>query len=103
MVRSNFGHGPHYLRSGIARSVGDRPHSRRVSPQVVEVSWKITNEPQENVHRGRLNVSPGFPSRDGVTAQTKETPEFHLGESQALPERPDLVRGQEAILPPVQV
>ena len=45
--------------------------------EVVEASREIANEPQENVHSGRPNVFPGFPSRDGVVAEAQESPEFN--------------------------
>ncbi len=48
--------------------------------QVLEAARQIPDQTQQHVHRGRLHVPTGFPTRERVAAEPEELGKFNLGQ-----------------------
>src|SRR6266540_7558820 len=74
-----------------------RTPSRRMFAQVLEAARQIPDQTQQHVHRSRLHVPTGFPTRERVAAEPEELGKFNLGQPVVFADRPDLVCRKEAI------
>src|SRR5438105_2013280 len=79
-----------------------RGNSGRVLAQVVETTWYVADEPEQDVHRRGLHVTPGLPPGKRVPSEVQELGERDLSEVEPLADRADLVRGEKAVLLPVE-
>ena len=69
-----------------------------MTPEVVETTWQVSEQPQEHLHGLRLNIPARFPARDGVGAQVQQAGELGLGQAEALTDGSYVVRGEQTML-----
>jgi hypothetical protein len=74
-----------------------------VLAEVFQPTGNVAEHAEEHVHRGGLRVTAGLPPRECVLPQAKQARELGLGEMKALPQRTNLLRGEEAVLLSVEL
>jgi hypothetical protein len=79
-------------RVNAPRAIPARRRSSGVPTQIFETPWKISDHSKQHVHRCRLDVPSGFPTRDCIGTKPQEPGELGLGETEALPDRENVVR-----------
>jgi len=66
--------------------------------EVLEASWQVANQTEQDVEGTRLHVPSRFPSRNRVGAQAQDVSQLGLSDGMVLAERADLVSRQEVVL-----
>ena len=67
------------------------PWLSSVVAQVIKATRQVADQPEQHIHRSRLNVPAGFPARHGISANAQQPDEISLRQTVAFADRSDFI------------